>query len=99
MWFVLSRSTFLVMACVCALGCLALTRLIARTRKVYRDMYKVQQAKDILAKGNASEHLPLLSPHDSQEDDAPIDSPILKPSGLSDAQRHRHAVPSRLDSD
>ncbi|KAG0629114.1 hypothetical protein M758_1G077600 [Ceratodon purpureus] len=93
------RSTFLVMACVCGLGCLALTRLISRTRKVYRDMYKVQQAKDILAKGNSSEHSPLLSPNESQEADAPIDSPVLKSSGLSDAQRHRHAVPSRPDSE
>ena len=96
----LSRSTFLVMACVCGLGCLALTRLIARTRKVYRDMYKVQQAKDILAKGNSSEQSPVLSPHELQEDESPMDSPVLKSSGLSDAQRHRHTGSiSRTDSE
>lgn len=83
------------MASVCGLGCLALTRLIARTRKVYMDMYKVQQAKDTLSKGNSSEHTPLLT-HELQQEDTSIDSPVLKPSGLSDAQRHRHP---RMDSE
>lgn len=93
------RSTFLLMACVCGMGCLALTRLIARTRKVYRDMYKVQQAKDMLAKGNSSEHSPLISSHELHEEDAPSDSPVMKGSSISDVQRHRHTAPSRLDSE
>jgi len=88
------------MASVCGLGCLALTRLIARTRKVYMDMYKVQQTKDILARGNSSEHTPLGTSHElQQEDDASIDSPVLKSSGFLDAQRHRHPVQSRMDSE
>lgn len=94
------RSTFLVMASVCGFGCLALIRLIARTRKVYMDMYKVQQAKDVLAKGIPSEHTPLVASHESQqEDDASLTSPVLKSSGFSDAYRHRHPAQSRMDSE
>ena len=87
----LCRSTFLVMAGVCGVGCLALTRLIARTRKVYRDMYKTQQAKDMLAaKGNLGEvHMSPLTSFEALEEPSFAESPVLKSSNMPEAQRHR----------
>lgn len=95
-----SRSTFLVMACVCGIGCLALTRLVARTRKVYKDLYKLHQAKDSLAsKGNSGEpQTPTLVSQDFQEEASLTESPVLKASNMSEAQRHRHFAQSRMDS-
>eukprot|EP00850_Spirogloea_muscicola_P004056 SM000017S02796 [mRNA] locus=s17:307703:312742:+ [translate_table: standard] len=42
------RPTFLIMAGVCCVGICALARLVSRTRKMYQDMHKLQQVKDIL---------------------------------------------------
>ncbi|KAG6554887.1 hypothetical protein Mapa_003471 [Marchantia paleacea] len=92
------RSTFLVMACVCGVGCIALLRLVGRTKKVYRDMYKQQQAKDALKENEESLDAtsPLLPKDSSNGEAIRTDSPIYKASTLSDAHLRHHA-PVRTD--
>ncbi|CAK9869660.1 unnamed protein product [Sphagnum jensenii] len=95
------RSTFLVMAGVCGLGCLALSCLVARTRKVYKDLYKLQQAKDHLtSKGSSTElHTTHITSGDQTCEDATLtDSPVLKANGILEPKRHRHLAQSRMDN-
>lgn len=95
------RSTFLVMAGVCGLGCLALSCLVARTRKVYKDLYKLQQAKDHLtSKGSSTElHTMHITSGDQTCEDATLtDSPVLKVNGILEPKRHRHLAQSRMDN-
>jgi hypothetical protein len=86
------RSTFLVMACVCGVGCLALTHLTLRTRKVYLNLYKAQQGKvyssdNLEGKGD----LPLLSKESTYEEEVLTDNTAYT---VSDAHL-RHGTPSR----
>lgn len=95
------RSTFLVMAGVCGLGCLALSCLVAHTRKVYKDLYKLQQAKDHLtSKGSSTElHTTHITSGDQTCEDATLtDSPVLKANGILEPKRHRHLAQSRMDN-
>lgn len=89
------RSTFLVMACVCGLGCVALIRLTARTRKVYHNLYKLQQGKD--APGGSLESkdsLPLLSKDSSSEEGVLSDNTVYTAHTVSDPHL-RHSTPTR----
>ncbi|CAM6130018.1 unnamed protein product [Calypogeia fissa] len=89
------RSTFLVMACVCGLGCLALLHLTARTRKVYHNMYKLQQGKDALSENSEiKDSSPLLSKDSSNEEGVLSDSTAYTAHTVSDAHL-RHSTPGR----
>lgn len=84
------RLTFVIMACICVLGCSALLYLTSRTRNVYLDIHKQLATKrqptcipEVSDTGYGAKHV---------KEPPSLAVLLTKPSTITDVHRLRHSI-------